>query len=108
MSTIIGEKSTKFRSFQSGYRGLQLILTKKKDHVVLLEVFQVNCPRMFYEMQFQRQLTIYNKYKDEGVRVLGLATAFEDFDKNTLENLKMLAGNRRGNWRDKGCTFNAW
>ena len=36
-------------------------------------------------------INIYNKYKDEGVRVLGLATAFEDFDKNTLENLKMLA-----------------
>jgi hypothetical protein len=36
-------------------------------------------------------ISIYNKYKDEGVRVLGLATAFEDFDKNTLDNLKMLA-----------------
>ena len=36
-------------------------------------------------------INIYNKYKDEGVRVLGLATAFEDFDKNTLDNLKMLA-----------------
>ena len=36
-------------------------------------------------------INIYNKYKDEGVRVLGIATAFEDFDKNTLGNLKMLA-----------------
>ncbi len=36
-------------------------------------------------------INIYNKYKDEGVRVIGLATAFEDFDKNTLDNLKMLA-----------------
>jgi hypothetical protein len=36
-------------------------------------------------------IEIYNKYKDDGVRVLGIATAFEDFDKNTLENLKMLA-----------------
>lgn len=35
-------------------------------------------------------IEIYNKYKDEGVRVLGLATAFEDFDKNTLENLELL------------------
>jgi hypothetical protein len=35
-------------------------------------------------------IEIYNKYKDEGVRVLGIATAFEDFDKNTVENLKML------------------
>ena len=29
-------------------------------------------------------ISIYNKYKDEGVRVLGMATAFEDFDNNTL------------------------
>ena len=35
-------------------------------------------------------IKIYNKYKDDGVRVLGIATAFEDFDKNTLENLRML------------------
>jgi hypothetical protein len=35
-------------------------------------------------------IKIYEKYKDEGVRVLGLATAFEDFDKNNLDNLKML------------------
>jgi len=35
-------------------------------------------------------IKIYEKYKDEGVRVLGLATAFEDFDKNNLHNLKML------------------
>ena len=35
-------------------------------------------------------IKMYEKYKDEGVRVLGLATAFEDFDKNNLDNLKML------------------
>jgi len=35
-------------------------------------------------------VSIYNKYKDDGVRVLGIATAFEDFDKNTVDNLKML------------------
>ena len=35
-------------------------------------------------------IKIYEKYKDDGVRVLGLATAFEDFDKNNLDNLKML------------------
>ena len=33
-------------------------------------------------------VNIYNKYKDDGVRVLGIGTAFEDFDKNTLDNLK--------------------
>ena len=31
---------------------------------------------------------MYKKYHDSGLRVLGLATVFEDFDKKTLENLK--------------------
>jgi hypothetical protein len=30
------------------------------------------------------------KYHNDGLTVLGVATAFEDFDKNTLENLKLL------------------
>jgi hypothetical protein len=33
---------------------------------------------------------MYMKYRDSGLKVLGLATAFEDFDMNTLENLKLL------------------
>jgi DNA-binding transcriptional MerR regulator len=35
-------------------------------------------------------IEIYNKYKSDGISVLGMATAFEDFDKNTLENLQLL------------------
>ena len=54
-------------------------------------------------------INIYNKYKDEGVRVLGLATAFEDFDKNTLDNLKMISRNTvKFPWRNQRCTFIIW
>ena len=35
-------------------------------------------------------INIYNKYKSDGLSVMGMATAFEDYDKNTLENLEML------------------
>ena len=63
---------------------------QEKDHVVLVDVFQVNCPGCFMHA-IPEAINIYNKYKDDGVRVLGIATAFEDFDKNTLDNLKMLA-----------------
>ena len=35
-------------------------------------------------------INIYNKYKGDGLSVMGIATAFEDYDKNTLENLEML------------------
>jgi hypothetical protein len=35
-------------------------------------------------------IDIYQKYRKDGVTVLGIATAFEDFDKNTTENLRLL------------------
>jgi hypothetical protein len=33
---------------------------------------------------------LYQRYSDHGLSVLGAATAFEDFDKNNLENLTHL------------------
>jgi thiol-disulfide isomerase/thioredoxin len=64
-------------------------IDQEKDHIVLVEMFQVNCPGCFL-YGIPEAINIYNKYKDDGVRVLGIATAFEDFDKNTLENLELL------------------
>lgn len=63
-----------------------------KDHqgkVVVIEVFQVNCPGCFI-YGIPEAIDTFQKYKNNDVVVLGLATAFEDFDKNTLENLKLL------------------
>jgi thiol-disulfide isomerase/thioredoxin len=57
--------------------------------VVLLEVFQVNCPGCFL-YSLPQVIELYNRYAPQGLVVLGVATAFEDFDKNTLDNLKML------------------
>ncbi|MGR8978793.1 MAG: TlpA family protein disulfide reductase [Gammaproteobacteria bacterium] len=57
--------------------------------VVLVEVFQVNCPGCFlYSLPMAVEL--YHRYSDAGLVVLGVATAFEDFDKNNLENLMRL------------------
>ncbi len=58
--------------------------------VVLIEVFQVNCPGCFL-YSLPQAINMYQKYFDKGLVVLGIATAFEDFDKNTLENLELLA-----------------
>ena len=88
MSVVIGEKVPNF-GVSEWVQGAPTNFDQEEDHVVLLEVFQVNCPGCFMNA-IPEAINIYNKYKDEGVRVLGLATAFEDFDKNTLENLKML------------------
>lgn len=70
-------------------QGLPTNIDKEKDNVILVEVFQVNCPGCFL-YGIPQATDIYNKYRKEGVTVLGIATAFEDFDKNTLENLELL------------------
>jgi hypothetical protein len=57
--------------------------------VVLVEVFQVNCPGCFVHA-LPEVLHLHQAYHDRGLTVLGLATAFEDFDKNTLQNLQRL------------------
>lgn len=57
--------------------------------VVLIEVFQVNCPGCFI-YSLPRAIDLHERYYQQGLVVIGLATAFEDYDKNTLENLQKL------------------
>lgn len=57
--------------------------------VVLIEVFQVNCPGCFL-YTLPKAIQLHEKYQDKGLIIIGLATAFEDYDKNTLENLRRL------------------
>jgi thiol-disulfide isomerase/thioredoxin len=64
-------------------------IDKEKGNVVLVEVFQVNCPGCFI-YGIPEAIDIYKKYKDKGLTVLGISTAFEDYDKNTIENLQKL------------------
>ncbi len=89
MSAVIGQKVPNF-GVSEWVQGAPTNFDQEKDHIVILEVFQVNCPGCFMHA-LPEAISIYNKFKDDGVRVIGLATAFEDFDKNTLDNLKMLA-----------------
>ena len=89
MSAVIGEKAPNL-GISDWVQGVPTNFDQEKDHIVLVEVFQVNCPGCFMHA-LPEAIEIYNKYKDDGVRVIGIATAFEDFDKNTLDNLKMLA-----------------
>lgn len=84
----IGKKAPNLKVSQ-WVQGLPTNFDKEKDHIVLVEVFQVNCPGCFL-YGVPEAINIYNKYHSEGVTVLGLATAFEDFDKNTIENLELL------------------
>ncbi|MGQ0794898.1 MAG: TlpA family protein disulfide reductase [Nitrosopumilaceae archaeon] len=88
MTAKIGEKAPNLK-ISKWVQGLHTNIDKEKDNVILVEVFQVNCPGCFL-YGIPEAIEIYNKYRKDGLTVLGVATAFEDFDKNTLENLELL------------------
>src|SRR2546422_5164465 len=88
MVAKIGTKAPNLE-VSSWVHGKPTNIDEEKGNVILIEVFQVNCPGCFL-YGIPEAITIYKKYKNDGVKVLGLATAFEDFDKNTLDNLKLL------------------
>jgi thiol-disulfide isomerase/thioredoxin len=88
MVATIGTKAPNLE-VSTWIQGKPTNIDKEKGNVVLVEVFQVNCPGCFlYSMP--EAIDIYRKYRDKGLTVLGLATAFEDFDKNNLDNLQKL------------------
>ena len=87
MATI-GEKAPNLK-LGKWVQGVDTNLDGEGDNVKLVEVFQVNCTGCFIH-SIPEIINIYNKYKMEGLSVFGVATAFEDYDKNTLENLEML------------------
>jgi len=88
MVVQVGQKAPNLKISQ-WVQGLDTNLDKQGDNIILVDVFQVNCPGCFM-YGIPEAIEIHNKYKSEGVSVLGMATAFEDFDKNTLENLQLL------------------
>ena len=89
MAVEIGQMVPNF-GVSSWVQGDPTNFDQERDHIVVLEVFQVNCPGCFM-YAIPDAIRVYHRYQDDGVRVLGLATAFEDFDKNTLDNLRLLA-----------------
>jgi hypothetical protein len=60
----------------------------------LIFVFQVNCPGCFI-YGFPQAERLHQRYISQGLKVLGLSTAFEDFDYNTAENVELLLSERR-------------
>jgi glutathione peroxidase-family protein len=88
MVATIGTKAPNLQ-VSTWVQGKPTNLDNEKGNVVLVEVFQVNCPGCFL-YSIPETIDIYRKYNDKGLTVLGIATAFEDFDKNNLENLQKL------------------
>jgi len=87
-NAIIGEPAPDFQ-VDTWVQGGPLNLSALTGRVVLIEVFQVNCPGCFVHA-LPEVLQLHRQYHDQGLTVIGLATAFEDFDINTLDNLQRL------------------
>ena len=64
-------------------------ISLQKGKVIIVKVFQVNCPGCF-SAGFPEILDTIQIFNKEPVIFWGLATAFEDFELNNLENLKRL------------------
>ncbi len=68
MRAKIGEKASNLK-LSEWVQGLPTNVDQEKDHVILVEVFQVNCPGCFL-YGIPEAMNIYNKFKHDGIRVL--------------------------------------
>jgi len=69
-------------------------LAKSEGELNLFFVFQVNCPGCFM-YGFPLVESLHQNYKSRGLKVLGISTAFEDFDYNTAANVELLLTERK-------------
>ena len=88
MAIEIGSKAPNLQ-ISKWVQGTSTNIDQLAGNVVVLEVFQVNCPGCFL-YGIPHAISLYEKFKNKNVKILGVATAFEDYDKNTLQNLELL------------------
>ena len=90
MSTeaVIGKPAPELQ-VETWVQGEPVNITTLAGRAVLVEVFQVTCPGCFVPA-LPAGAQLPRAYHGQGLTVIGLATAFEDFDKNTLSNLQRL------------------
>jgi hypothetical protein len=88
MKAQIGQKAPLLK-VSDWVQGEPCVFDQLSGRVVLVEVFQVNCPGCFL-YALPQAVDLYHRYSDQDLSVFAVATAFEDFDKNNLENLTRL------------------
>lgn len=70
-------------------QGFEPAISELTDQVILIEVIQVNCPGCFVHA-LPEILRLHEAYESQGLKVFAIATAFEHFEHNTLNNLQRL------------------
>lgn len=88
MDSLIKKKAPNLK-IGEWVQGAPTNIDRELGKVIVVEVFQVNCPGCFL-YGIPEAIGVYNNTDKSEVKVLGIATAFEDYDKNTLDNLKLL------------------
>lgn len=88
MDSLIKKKAPNLK-IGEWVQGVPTNIDKEQGKVIVVEVFQVNCPGCFL-YGIPEAIGVYNNTDKSEVKVLGIATAFEDYDKNNLDNLKLL------------------
>jgi len=70
-------------------QGSEPKISELAGQVLLIEVIQVNCPGCFVHA-LPEAIRLHENYGPQGLKVFAIATAFEDFEQNTLINLQRL------------------
>ena len=70
-------------------QGVEPPINELAGEVILIEVIQVNCPGCFVHA-LPEVIRLHQTYADRGLKVFAIATAFEQFEHNTLNNLQRL------------------
>jgi hypothetical protein len=70
-------------------QGSEPAISELTGQVILIEVIQVNCPGCFLHA-LPDAVRLHQAYTTQGLKVFAIATAFEHFEHNTLDNLQRL------------------
>lgn len=89
----IGQKAPRLQ-ISDWVAGKPTNLDQLLGRTVLIEVFQVNCPGCFL-YSLPQAIELHQRYNNKDLYILGMATAFEDYDKNNVANLELLIKQNR-------------
>jgi len=70
-------------------QGAEPAISELSGQVILIEVIQVNCTGCFVHA-LPEVIRLHESYASQGLKVFVIATAFEHFEHNTLNNLQRL------------------
>ena len=88
MSAIIGMPAPQ-PEIECWVQGQEPDINELTGQVILIEVIQVNCTGCFV-YALPEAIRLHENYKSQGLKVFAIATAFENFEHNTLNNLERL------------------